>query len=44
LKFNFEVHPDPEQALCDAPCTLPLAELEPLLRDLVAIDRIARGA
>jgi 2-dehydro-3-deoxyphosphooctonate aldolase (KDO 8-P synthase) len=41
--FFFEVHPDPDRALCDGPSTLPLAELEPLLEELIAIDRIARG-
>lgn len=33
-----ETHPDPAQALCDGPCALPLAELEPFLRDLQAVD------
>jgi 2-dehydro-3-deoxyphosphooctonate aldolase (KDO 8-P synthase) len=41
--FFFEVHPDPDRALCDGPSTLPLATLEPLLREIVAVDRIARG-
>jgi 2-dehydro-3-deoxyphosphooctonate aldolase (KDO 8-P synthase) len=41
--FFFEVHPEPEKALCDGPSSLWLRDLEPLLRDLVAIDRIARG-
>jgi 2-dehydro-3-deoxyphosphooctonate aldolase (KDO 8-P synthase) len=41
--FFFEVHPDPDEALCDGPNSLPLADLEPLLRELIAIDRIARG-
>jgi 2-dehydro-3-deoxyphosphooctonate aldolase (KDO 8-P synthase) len=41
--FFFEVHPDPDRALCDGPNALPLADLEPLLRELIAIDRIARG-
>ncbi|MBN1418834.1 MAG: 3-deoxy-8-phosphooctulonate synthase [Planctomycetes bacterium] len=40
--FFFEVHPDPERALCDGPSSLPLGDLEALARDLVAIDRISR--
>jgi len=32
-----EVHPDPDRALCDGPNSLPLAQLEPLLRRLLAI-------
>ncbi len=40
--FFFEVHPDPERALCDGPNSLALADLEPLLTELIAIDRIAR--
>ncbi len=35
-----EVHPDPEKALCDGPNSMPLAEVEPLLRTLVAIHRL----
>jgi 2-dehydro-3-deoxyphosphooctonate aldolase (KDO 8-P synthase) len=38
-----EVHPEPEKALCDGPSSLRLDQLEPLLRDAIAIDRIARG-
>jgi 2-dehydro-3-deoxyphosphooctonate aldolase (KDO 8-P synthase) len=41
--FFFEVHPDPDLALCDGPSALSLADLEPLLREVEAIDRIARG-
>jgi len=33
-----EAHPDPARALCDGPCALPLADLEPFLRDLQAVD------
>ena len=40
--YFFEVHPDPESALCDGPSSLVLSQLEPLLEDLTAIDRIAR--
>jgi 2-dehydro-3-deoxyphosphooctonate aldolase (KDO 8-P synthase) len=32
-----EVHPDPDRALCDGANSLPLAELEPLLKRLKAI-------
>jgi 2-dehydro-3-deoxyphosphooctonate aldolase (KDO 8-P synthase) len=32
-----EVHPDPDRALCDAPNTLPLVELRPLLKELQRI-------
>jgi 2-dehydro-3-deoxyphosphooctonate aldolase (KDO 8-P synthase) len=38
-----EVHPDPDRALCDGPNSWPLAELEPLLLTLLALDRAARG-
>ncbi len=40
--FFFEVHPRPDDALCDGPNALPLDQLEPLLEDLLAIDRISR--
>lgn len=33
-----EAHPDPASAKCDGPSALPLAELEPLLRQLLAVD------
>ena len=39
-----EAHPDPSQAKCDGPSALPLHELEPLLRQLMAVDRaVKRG-
>lgn len=38
-----EVHPDPDKALSDGPNALRLDLLEPLLRDVIAIDRIAKG-
>lgn len=41
--FFFEVHPRPEDALCDAESALRLDLLEDLLRDILAIDRVARG-
>jgi 2-dehydro-3-deoxyphosphooctonate aldolase (KDO 8-P synthase) len=41
--FFFEVHPRPDEALCDAPCALALSALEALIPELLAIDRTARG-
>ena len=38
----FEVHPNPEQALCDGPNALPLDRLEPLLDQLEPIARLVR--
>lgn len=38
-----EAHPDPAKALCDGPCALPLAELEPLLRQLQRVDAAVKG-
>ena len=35
-----EVHPDPDKALCDGPNSLPLAEVESLLRTLVRIHEV----
>lgn len=32
-----EVHPDPDNALCDGPNALPLADVEPLLRTLLEV-------
>ena len=37
-----EVHPDPDQARCDGPNSLPLAEVLPLWRDLAALHRLGR--
>ena len=37
-----ECHPDPDRALSDGPNAVPLAEVEPLMRRIVAIDRIAK--
>lgn len=37
-----EIHPDPDRALSDGPNSLPLADVEPLLRTLLAI-RAATG-
>jgi 2-dehydro-3-deoxyphosphooctonate aldolase (KDO 8-P synthase) len=38
-----EVHPDPAKALCDGPNSLPLAEVEPLLKQLLAVRRAVAG-
>ncbi|HSL92808.1 MAG TPA: 3-deoxy-8-phosphooctulonate synthase [Candidatus Limnocylindrales bacterium] len=37
----FEVHPDPDRALSDGPNSLPLDDVEPLLRTLLAIREAA---
>ena len=39
-----EVHPRPGKALCDGPNSQPLGELRPLLEQLVALDKIVKGA
>jgi 2-dehydro-3-deoxyphosphooctonate aldolase (KDO 8-P synthase) len=39
--FFFEVHPSPDTALVDGPSALPLAELRPLLGDLLAIHAVS---
>lgn len=39
----WEVHDNPECALCDGPNSLPLSEVEPLLARMVAIDRVIRN-
>ncbi|OKY75812.1 MAG: 3-deoxy-8-phosphooctulonate synthase [Desulfobulbaceae bacterium DB1] len=36
-----EVHPDPDRALCDGPNSLPLDQLEPLLKKVLAIHELA---
>jgi 2-dehydro-3-deoxyphosphooctonate aldolase (KDO 8-P synthase) len=38
-----EAHPDPDKALCDGPCALPLDALEPFLRQMKAIDDLVKG-
>ena len=38
-----EVHPNPEEALCDGPNSMPLDEVEPVLTQGKAIDEIVRG-
>jgi 2-dehydro-3-deoxyphosphooctonate aldolase (KDO 8-P synthase) len=37
-----ETHQDPDRAPSDGPNMLPLAELEPLLRELIEIDRLVK--
>ncbi|MCK5540525.1 MAG: 3-deoxy-8-phosphooctulonate synthase [Deltaproteobacteria bacterium] len=38
-----EVYPEPDKALCDGANSLPLAELETLLRRLVALSKVGRS-
>jgi 2-dehydro-3-deoxyphosphooctonate aldolase (KDO 8-P synthase) len=38
-----ETHPNPDKALCDGPCALPLASLRPYLDQMVAIDRLVKS-
>ncbi|WNK19512.1 3-deoxy-8-phosphooctulonate synthase [Halomonas piscis] len=38
-----EAHPDPDRALCDGPCALPLGQLAPFLHQLAAIDGLVKG-
>jgi 2-dehydro-3-deoxyphosphooctonate aldolase (KDO 8-P synthase) len=38
----FEVHDDPDRALCDGPSQIPLGEFPDLLDALLALDRLAR--
>ena len=38
-----EIHPDPAHALCDGPNTMPLAEMEGLLRKLLAIHAVVNN-
>lgn len=37
-----EAHPDPEAALCDGPCALPLDKLQPFLQQVLAIDTVVK--
>ncbi|KAI9987873.1 hypothetical protein PInf_024128 [Phytophthora infestans] len=41
--FFFETHLDPTKALCDAATMLPIDELEPLLKELIAISRASKA-
>ena len=38
-----ESHPNPDAARCDGPSVLPLAKLEPFLRQMQAIDELVKG-
>ena len=38
-----EAHPDPEKALCDGPCALPLHALRDYLAQMQAIDSLVKG-
>ena len=38
-----ETHPDPDNALSDGPNAVPLDEMEALLTQLLALDRVAKG-
>lgn len=38
-----EVHPRPQTALCDGPNSQPFSGLEPLLKQLIALDRMVKG-
>ena len=40
--FFFEVHPDPDKALCDGPNSLQLDDFEEVLEQVIGLDRIAR--
>ena len=39
-----ETHPRPDEALCDGPNSLPLAQVGPLLETLVALDRLTKAS
>ena len=38
-----EAHPEPDKALCDGPCALPLAQLEPFLQQVKAVDDLVKS-
>ncbi|NRB41090.1 MAG: 3-deoxy-8-phosphooctulonate synthase [Pseudomonadales bacterium] len=38
-----EAHPNPDAALCDGPCALPLDKLKPFLTRMKAIDDLVKG-
>jgi len=38
-----EAHPDPDNALCDGPSALPLAQLEPFLQQVKAVDDLVKS-
>ncbi|MFD1382164.1 3-deoxy-8-phosphooctulonate synthase [Rhodanobacter aciditrophus] len=37
-----ETHPDPNNAKCDGPCALPLAKLEPFLKQIKQLDELVK--
>lgn len=37
-----ETHPDPDRALCDGPSATPLAQVEALLRRVMAVDEVVK--
>lgn len=38
-----EAHPEPDKALCDGPCALPLDKLKPFLQQMKAVDDLVKG-
>ena len=38
-----EAHSNPEAAQCDGPCALPLDLLEPFLRQMQQLDKLAKS-
>jgi len=38
-----EAHPDPEKALCDGPCALPLDRLHGFLEQMLLVDRLVKS-
>lgn len=38
-----EAHPNPDEALCDGPCALPLDKLEPYMQQMKAVDDLAKS-
>jgi 2-dehydro-3-deoxyphosphooctonate aldolase (KDO 8-P synthase) len=38
-----EAHPNPDQAKCDGPSALPLAQVRPFLEQMKAIDELVKG-
>jgi 2-dehydro-3-deoxyphosphooctonate aldolase (KDO 8-P synthase) len=38
-----EAHPNPDEAKCDGPCALPLAKLEPYLKQMKAVDDLIKS-
>ncbi len=38
-----EAHPDPDKALCDGPCALPLSRLEEFLQQMKAVDDLVKS-